>query len=92
MLLDKRINRFVKLALPEVEVINKCRELMLQAVTYAREGKNVDSYFALAKVERDKFEEYTSAWNLCENAIQESAATNLLEGLQSGRIAIHEIL
>jgi hypothetical protein len=61
-----------------VEVINKCQELMLQAETYAKEGKDVNSYFALARVERDRFVEYTPPWNLCENAIQHAAATVML--------------
>lgn len=78
LLYDYRINNFVKLRKRDVEVVNKCEELMLQAVTFASEGKDVSAYFNLARVERDKFVEATPAWNLCENKITEAIATILV--------------
>ena len=75
---DTRINRFVALTSEEANGVSICKELMLQAQTFAYDGKNVDSFFALAKVEREKFEEGSAGWNICENTIQYAADTVML--------------
>ncbi len=86
---DKRINAYINLTPAEANGVNVCREFMLQAETYAREGKNIDSFYALARVERDRFAEDTNAWNLCENAIAESSAKRFMRDLKSGRVKIN---
>ncbi len=70
---DTRINRYVELTSQEANGVSICRELMLQAQTFAYDGKNVDSFFALARVERERFEEGSAGWNICENVIQYAA-------------------
>ncbi len=73
-ILDTRINRYVELTPAEANTLNNVRELMLQAITWVKLGRQVNSYFVIARSYRDEFDEGAPAWNLCENAIRDASA------------------
>ena len=55
-ILDTRINRYVELTPAEANTLNNVRELMLQAITWVKLGRQVNSYFVIARSYRDEFD------------------------------------